>query len=119
MDSKILLVIIGSNPYEGSDAAWNALRLAQTALENGNKTRIFLINAGVDAGRKDVKPPENFFNLADMLKECAAKGADIKYCKTCIDRCGVGTGDMISEISAGSMKILHDWIMTSDKAVTF
>jgi len=119
MSEKTLLVIIGSNPYGGSDAAWNAIRLAQTALESGDKVRIFLINAGVDAGRKTLQPPENFFNLADMLKECAAKGAEIKYCKTCIDRCGIGTGDMIDEAPAGSMKILHGWIMSSDKSVTF
>ncbi|MBI3794662.1 MAG: hypothetical protein HY280_08015, partial [Nitrospinae bacterium] len=46
MSSKTLLVIIGTNPYGGSDAAWNAIRLAQTALESGDKVRIFLINAG-------------------------------------------------------------------------
>ncbi|MBI5179299.1 MAG: DsrE family protein [Nitrospinae bacterium] len=119
MGEKTILVIIGSAPYAGSDAAWNALRLAATAREAGNKVRIFLINAGVDAGRKGIKPPENFFDLAAMLKEAALGGAEVKYCKTCIDRCGIGTGDMIEEIAAGSMKILHDWVMTSDKAVTF
>jgi uncharacterized protein involved in oxidation of intracellular sulfur len=116
---KSLLVIIGSAPYGGTDAAWNALRLADTALKMGDAVRIFLINDGVDTGRRELRPPENYFDLVEMLRNAAATGADVKYCKTCIDRCGVGTGDMIDEIKHGSMEILHDWIMSSDRVVTF
>lgn len=119
MEDKILLVIISSQPYNGSDAVWNAIRLSKEALNNNNDARIFLINEGVDAGRKGIKPPENSFNLSDMLKEVAIGGGEIKYCKTCIDRCGIGKSEMIDEIEPGSMKILHDWILTSDKVITF
>lgn len=114
-----LLVIISSAPYGGSDAAWNAIRLAATAREKGGQTRIFLINAGVDAARNGLNPPEGYFNLAAMLAEEAAAGAEIRYCKTCIDRCGIGTGEMIGAVRPGSMQILHDWITDSDKVVTF
>ena len=114
-----LLIIIGCPPYNGTDTAWNALRLAQTSLKNETATRVFLINNGVDIGRNGIEPPANFFNLAEMLGETAKTGAEVKYCKTCIDRCGIGTGDMIDGIAAGSMQLLHEWIMTSDKVVTF
>lgn len=114
-----LLIIITSPPYNGSDAVWNSLRLAKTSSANDSKVRIFLINEGVDTGRKGLEPPENFFNLAEMLAETAGGGVEIKYCKTCIDRCGVGEGEMIEEIQPGSMAILNEWIMTSDKIVTF
>jgi uncharacterized protein involved in oxidation of intracellular sulfur len=119
MAGNTLLIIVGSAPYKGSDVAWNALRLAKTALEGGDAVRIFLINEGVDTGRKGITPPANFFDLAEMLGQTATAGADVKYCKTCIDRCGIGTGDMIDEIKVGSMKDLHHWIMTSDKTVSF
>lgn len=119
MGENSLLVIVSSPPYKGSDAAWNALRLADTANGKGTATRVFLINEGVDAGRSGLTPPENFFNLCDMLKELAGKGVEIKYCKTCIDRCGVGTGDMTPEIKMGSMRELHEWVMDSAKVVTF
>ncbi len=119
MNNKSMLVIISSDPYKGSDAAWNALRLAKTAREGDLKVKVFLINEGVDTGRKGIEPPENFFDLAEMLKEVAIMGVDVKYCKTCIDRCGVGNGDMIDEINPGSMPILNEWIMNSDKVVTF
>jgi len=114
-----ILIIISSAPYAGSDVAWNALRLAKTALAHDDVTRIFLINEGVDTGRAGLKPPENFFNLSEILAETVAAGADVLYCKTCIDRCGVGDGEMISGIKPGSMALLHEWVVASDKIVTF
>ena len=114
-----MLIIISSPPYNGSDVAWNALRLAKTALAHNDKVRVFLINEGVDTGRAGIKPPENFFNLAEMLAEAAAAGAEVLYCKTCIDRCGVGEGEMIAGIRPGSMALLHEWIVSSEKVITF
>ncbi len=119
MNDKSMLVIISSDPYKGSDAAWNALRLAKTAREDDLKVKVFLINEGVDTGRKGIEPPENFFDLSGMLKDLSEQGVDVKYCKTCIDRCGVGDGEMIDEIKPGSMPVLNEWIMSSDKVVTF
>ena len=119
LDTKALLIIISTPPYNGSDTVWNSLRLAKIATGNDNKVQIFLINDGVDTGRKELKPPENYFNLSEMLNEVARGGAEIKYCKTCIDRCGVGEGEMIEGINPGTMSLLHDWIMTTDKVVTF
>ncbi len=119
MSDKSLLIVISSPPYGGSDAAWNALRLAKTTADYGDKVRVFLINEGTDAGRKELKPPENFFNLAEMLAEITHTGAEVLYCKTCIDRCGIGEGEMIKEIKSGSMDLLHEWIMNSDKVVSF
>ncbi len=117
--AKSLLVIISSAPYGGSDAAWNAIRLAATARGNDSATRIFLMNAGIDAARKGAPPPASSFHLAAMLEEEAAAGVEIRYCKVCIDRCGIGTGEMIDSVKPGSMQILYDWIMDSDKVVTF
>ena len=114
-----ILIIVSSAPYNGSDVAWNALRLAKTALAHDDLVRVFLINEGVDTGRAGIKPPENFFNLSQMLAEVAAAGGDVLYCKTCIDRCGVGEGDMIPGIKPGSMALLHEWIVSSEKVITF
>lgn len=119
MNEKSMLVIISSDPYKGSDAAWNALRLAKTAREGDLEVKVFLINEGVDTGRKGIKPSGSAFDLAEILKEVKANGVDVKYCKTCIDRCGVGEGEMIDEIEPGSMPVLNEWIMSPDKVVTF
>jgi uncharacterized protein involved in oxidation of intracellular sulfur len=118
-NANSLLVIISSPPYAGSDVAWNALRLADTAVGSGVTTRIFLINEGVDTGRVSVTPPTGFFDLCKLLEDIVGKGAEVKYCKTCIDRCGVGTGDMTPGIKVGSMRELNEWVMGSGKVVTF
>ncbi|MDH5510435.1 MAG: DsrE family protein [Nitrospinota bacterium] len=119
MSATSLLVVISSAPYNGSDTAWNSLRLAKTAAAHDSRVRVFLINGGVDVGRKELKPPDNYFNLAEMLGEVVEAGAEVQYCKTCIDRCGVGEGEMIDKITPGSMAILYEWIMTSDKVISF
>jgi len=117
--NKSILIIISSPPYKGSDVVWNALRLADTSLKSGMKTRIFLINEGVDTGRKGLEPQKNFFDLCEMLTDLADEGVEVKFCKTCIDRCGIGEGEMTDSIKVGAMKDLHGWILESDKVVTF
>ncbi|MHC1589494.1 MAG: DsrE/DsrF/TusD sulfur relay family protein [Candidatus Hecatellaceae archaeon] len=87
-----LLIILDRNSYDGSDVAWNALRLAQKAASSGFQVRMFLINDGVDLGREGVKPPEGFFDLGEMLKETMRMGVEVKACRTCLHRCGVHKG---------------------------
>lgn len=119
MENGSLLIIVSSAPYNGSDTVWNSLRLADTALGDGVHTRIFLINEGVDTARENAELSEGQYNLLQMLRDLASRGAEIKYCKTCVERCGIGEGQIAQEISAGSMKILYDWTMKSDRSVTF
>ncbi|MBF0170297.1 MAG: DsrE family protein [Nitrospinae bacterium] len=119
MSEPSLLIILSGEPYAGSDRTWNGLRLAETALGAGAVVRIFLINEGVDAGRPAIVRPENSFDLGAMLTDLVGKGAEVRYCKTCIDRCGVGAGEMAPALLVGSMKGLYQWIAGSDRVVTF
>ena len=43
-----VLIIFNHEPYDGSDVAWNGLRLAKKLFERGNGVRIFLMNDSVD-----------------------------------------------------------------------
>jgi sulfur relay (sulfurtransferase) complex TusBCD TusD component (DsrE family) len=119
MSASSLLIIISSPPYAGTDRVWNALRLAETAVSSGTATRVFLINDGVDTGRPAAAPPDVEYNLCAILTELVDKGVSVRYCKTCIDRCGVGAGEMAPPLEVGSMKGLHQWIIESDRVVTF
>lgn len=51
-----LLLVLSSSPNDGTDAAWNALRLAGTALERGHEVRIFLMNDAGDVVRRPPRP---------------------------------------------------------------
>lgn len=112
-----LLIVLSHAPYDGTDVAWNALRLAATVRARNLGVRLFLINDGVDAARS--APPEVEFNLGEMLTELAEQGADVLLCGTCMTRCGIGAGDVVPGTRAGSMDDLVSWIENSDRVVSF
>ena len=45
---KKFLFILTNQPYNGTDNAYNALRLARALKEKGEEVRIFLMNDAVD-----------------------------------------------------------------------
>jgi len=113
-----LLLVLSSPPYSGTDVAWNALRLAETALERSHDVRMFLMNGAVDVVRR---PPEGVeFDLAAMVNDLVDAGATAKLCQTCLQRCGVGERAIIVPgAQVAGMGDLVDWLETSDRVLTF
>ncbi len=113
-----ILLLFGKKPYDGTDACWNGLRLAETLVEKGNEVWIFLLNEGIDLARSAAVPKGAEFDLAKMLQEVADGGAKVKLCKTCITRCGIGGGDFIRKAEVSTMSDLADWVMQADRIIT-
>lgn len=113
-----LLVILSQKPY-GSDVIWNALRLAETSLSLGQSVYIFVMNDAVDITRKNSRPEGAEFDLGEILVQLEGKGALIKLCTTCIQRCGIAKGEIINLTWPAGMKDLANWIAEADKVVTF
>ena len=113
-----LLLVLSNPAYDGTDVAWNALRLAGTALERGHEVRMFLMNDAVDVVRR---PPEGVeFDLAAMVGDLVDRGAAAKLCQTCLQRCGLGESETIVHgAQVAGMGDLVDWLETSDRALTF
>ena len=111
------LIILSNPPYDGSDVAWNALRLADTAVERGHDVRLFLINDGVDAARP--APSGSEFELSEMVSKLTQQGAHVLLCGTCMNRCGLSDADAVQGTERGSMDNLVTWIEESDRVVTF
>ena len=115
-----VLIVLNHNPYDGSDVAWNSLRLAEKLLDGGASVHIFLMNDSVDLARDGVEPPEGYFDLAQMLKELIAKGVPVKACGTCNARCGLHKGEpYFAEVPEATMPELVEWIEQCDKVLTF
>ncbi len=114
-----LLMVLSEPPYNDRDVAWNALRLADTALSAGTELNLFLINDGVDVARERDDLAEGADNLAQMLADLIAKGATVKICKTCLDRCGIGRGELVQGTRVAGMADLHQWLLEADKVVSF
>jgi len=117
-----ILIVFNHEPYDGSDVAWNGLRLAKKLAERGNDVKIFLMNDSVDLARECNKKPDNYDNdLVKMLKEMYEnKEVELKVCGTCQARCGLYKNEpyFAPEIKA-TMNDLAAWVEESDKILTF
>lgn len=116
-----ILLIFNHQPYDGSDVAWNALRLADTLLKSGQEVRIFLMNDSVDLARDATKKPESYDkDLVLILKDLISKGAVVKVCGTCMARCGIYINEPYFEgAEKSTMGQLSEWVIDSNKVLTF
>ena len=116
-----VLIIFNREPYDMTDVSWNGLRLARTLLKNGHDIRIFLMNDAVDMARDVCKPPQGYDqDLVKMLKELSADGATVRVCGTCMARCGIHANQPYFDgAEKSTMQALSEWVIDSDKVLTF
>ena len=131
-----LSVVISERPYL-NDNAWNALRLAQTALDEGNQVNVFLLGDAVYIARKDQRPQADQPNLEEIVLALVAGGTDVRVCTTCINArpyepsgeyssCFIGsasgeklgTQHLISGVRMGTMTDLLEWTQNT-KTISF
>jgi uncharacterized protein involved in oxidation of intracellular sulfur len=116
-----VLIIFNREPYDNTDVTWNGLRLAGKLSETGQEVRIFLMNDSVDMARDVCKPPEGYDqDLSQMLKDLIAQGVPVKVCGTCMARCGIYKNHPYFEgAEKSTMPELAEWVVDSDKVITF
>jgi len=116
-----VLIVFNNEPYDGSDIAWNGLRLAKNLFEKGENVRIFLMNDSVDLARDCCKKQESYdHDLVAMLKEMYQAGVELKVCGTCQARCGIYKNEpYFADEIKGTMNDLSNWVLNSDKILTF
>jgi uncharacterized protein involved in oxidation of intracellular sulfur len=117
----MITFILNHQPYDGSDVTWNALRLAKELHNNQEQVHIFLMNDAVDLARDNMTKPEHYdHDLVMMLKELYKDGVHLQVCGTCNARCGIFKNEpYFDEKVSSTMKILADWVMQSNKVLTF
>ena len=115
------LLILNRPPYDTTDVAWNALRLAGKLLGMGHAIRIFLMNDAVDLAREICRPPEGYDqDLVAILKGLIASGAAVKVCGTCMARCGIHRNEPYYEgAHQATMSDLAEWVADSNRVLTF
>jgi uncharacterized protein involved in oxidation of intracellular sulfur len=114
------LIIFNHQPYDGTDVAWNGLRLADKLLDTKMEVRIFLMNDSVDLARDAAKGPDDYFDLVQLLKELITKGALVKVCGTCKARCGLYKNEPYFEsANEATMVELAEWVNQADRIITF
>lgn len=116
-----VLIIFNREPYDMTDVTWNGLRLAKTLKKSGVDVRIFLMNDSVDMARDVCKPPAGYDqDLSQMLKDLISDSVPVKVCGTCMARCGIHKNHPYFEgAEKSTMQALSDWVLDSDKVLTF
>lgn len=115
-----VLIIINDAPY-GSEKAYNALRLVIT-LQKEHKDvqiRIFLMADAVLSALPNQLTPDGYYNLERMFKSVINKGAEVKACGTCSNSRGIKGLTLVDGIEISTMNQLTQWVVESDRILTF
>ena len=115
-----ILLLFNRRPYDGTDVTWNGLRLVEQLMRLGLKVRIFLMNDSMDMARDACRPPEDYFDLDQMLKDLIAEKVPVKVCGTCKVRCGIHKGEPhFDGAREAKMTELAQWVEEADKVISF
>lgn len=106
---KLAIILSGTN----AETNWNALRLANFALGQGDTVKIFLVGEGVEYESGNSEK----FNILELTEKfITSDSAQIMACGTCLkSRSKEGT----PTCPLNSMKDLYSLIQESDKVLTF
>ena len=114
------LFIINDAPY-GSEKAYNTLRIAnQLNKEHPDaEVRIFLMADGANCAIASQTTPNGYYNIERMLKLSLNKGAKVKICGSCAEARGLKNLPLIEGTEISNLAELTNWVVDSDKVVTF
>jgi uncharacterized protein involved in oxidation of intracellular sulfur len=115
-----ILILINDAPY-GTEKAYNALRMAiQLGKEHEHvEVRIFLMADAASCALANQNTPNGYYNIERMLKLSLAKGAKVKICGSCAEARGLKNVQLIEGAEISTMEELTNWVVDSDKVVTF
>jgi uncharacterized protein involved in oxidation of intracellular sulfur len=113
------LMILNDPPY-GSERSYNALRLARSLLESGDKAvRVFLMGDAAACAHGGQKVPQGYYNIGDMLGAVLRRGGEVSVCGSCMDARGIKADELIAGARRGSMEILTQWTISADRVLVF
>ena len=104
---KLGIIISTSEP----ETVWNVYRLANFALNEGDKVKVFLLARGVESESGSEK-----YNVKEQIAQFVLKGGEIYACGTCMKSRQIDSRDTCP---LSSMKDLYQIVKESDRVLTF
>jgi uncharacterized protein involved in oxidation of intracellular sulfur len=92
-----------------------ALQRGQTDAE----VRIFLMADAVMCALPNQSTPQGYYNMERMLRAVITKGAQVKACGSCTDARGIRDLDLIEGAEISTISQLAQWVVESDRVLTF
>lgn len=114
------LLIINDAPY-GSEKAYNALRLSMQLQKDypGSEIRLFLMADAASCALPNQATANGYYNIERMIKSVLSKGGFVKICGSCADARGLKNLPLIEGTQLSTMAELTQWVVDSDKVLTF
>ena len=117
----MILFILSSRPYDGSDNMYGALRLIKKLAEMKEEVKVFCIADAVDLVRAIAKKRDSYdIDLQAMIKEVLDLGVEIKACGTSLKRSGEYKNEpYLNEGIKGSLDLLGEWTINAKRVLTY
>lgn len=102
------IVITSNNP----ETVWNAFRLANFSIKEGDKTCVFLMANGVEAESLTSEK----FDITNQMESFISNNGELYACGTCITYRNKNSSELCP---ISSMADLYEIIDNSDKLISF
>lgn len=113
------LFVLNDPPY-GTERSYNALRLAVSlAKREGESVQIFLMGDAASCAKAGQKVPQGHYRIEALLQIASRQGASIAACGTCLEARGIVDGELIERVTRGTMEVLTNWTVQTDRTLVF
>jgi tRNA 2-thiouridine synthesizing protein D len=113
--NKTFTILIADGAYK-SERPFTMLRFAYTALLEGHKINIFLVEDGIFVGKKN-QDPTVYENVGKWMKDVISEGANVKACGVCMRARGLTEDEFIEGIKKTTMNTLVDMCAKADNVL--
>ena len=112
---KTFTIIIADGAYT-KERPFTMLRFAYTALLEGHKVNIFLVEDGVFVGKEN-QDPASYDNVGKWVKDVISEGAIVKACGVCMKGRGITEDEFVKGIKKTTMNGLVDMCVEADNVL--
>ena len=112
---KIYTIAIGSGQYT-KERPYTLLRFAYTALLEGHKVNIFLVEDGIWVGKKD-QDPKTYDNVGKWLADVIEEGARVLVCGVCMKARGMSEQELLLGCKKTTMNGFLDMCTEADNII--
>ncbi len=112
---KTFTIAIGSGQYT-KERPYTILRFAYTALLDGHKINIFLVEDGIWVGKKN-QEPSNYDNVGKWLKDVIGEGAKVLACGVCMKARGMSEDELMEGVQKTTMNGFLEMCVEADNVM--
>ena len=105
---KLGIIIYSNDP----ESVWNAFRLGNYAIKEGDEVNVFLSGKGVESDAIDTET----FNVTEQLHAFVERGGAVFACGTCLK---IRQSEGSETCTMSTLADLYEIVKESDKIITF